>query len=744
MTITKPARLAAAALALAFAATAAFAQAPAPAQSGAQVKPASAKPAAQKAPRYFEKLAYPKLNDIKVPEVVQETLPNGLRLLLVEDHQFPMIQFRAVVRGGRLAEPKGKAGLAELFGEVQRTGGVKSMSGDKVDEFLERIGASIETNVDEAYCLATAKTLTEHLDKVLPLYAEFLIEPAFSQDKVDLAKTQLKGEIARRNDQVMQVAIREYLKLVYGKESPYARQFEYDDIEGLTRDDLVAMHTLCFYPDQTILAVWGDFKVPEMKEKLAKAFEKWPKGRGKTEFPEPFVFPPAPSVNYVNKTDVEQAFILLGHLSLRMDDPDYPAVIVLNDILGAGMSSRIFKEVREKRGLAYAAGGAIAPAYDHPGAVYVFSSTKPATMSQALSVIIEEIQKIQKEPVTDAEMKMAKEGYLNSYAFQFDSTAKVVQRMQTYLFYGYPLDFNKTLRDKVEKVTKDDVMKAAQKHLLPDALTILAIGKQEEWDKPLSTFGEVTTIDITIPEPKPKEVIPEATPEALAKGKQLLVAAARAAGEKALLDLKDMTSEGVTNAKTPMGEFELKGSSVFVLPDRLYTKMTTPMGDMVQVLDKKKAWMSAGGETRDLPGGLAGDMEKALWSRHGALLVLQAALQDKVKAQALGEVKFENKDAQDVLVTLPSGALRVYLSADGKEVLGVKRRGRTQSGPGDVIEVFTGYQAVQGLRVPFETRQDMNGETVATLKATSFKLNAGFSADLFAKPASTGEADKEE
>lgn len=195
MKIPRLATLSAAALALALAALTAFAQAPAPVQPAAPQGAAKEKAGPAKAPRYLEKLAYPKLHDIKRPEVVQETLPNGLKLLLVEDHDLPEIQFRAIVKGGRLAEPKEKPGLTELFGEVQRTGGTQSMSGDKVDEFLERIGASVETDVEESFGVVSGKCLTETLDKVLPLYAEFLMAPGFSQDKIDLAKTHMKGEI---------------------------------------------------------------------------------------------------------------------------------------------------------------------------------------------------------------------------------------------------------------------------------------------------------------------------------------------------------------------------------------------------------------------------------------------------------------------------------------------------------------------------------------------------------------------
>jgi zinc protease len=735
MRVRKTFGTAAAALAMALAAGAAFAQQAAPAKEAPKA-PAAAPAAAQpqaKTQRYFEKLAYPKLNDIKEPQVVQETLPNGMRLLLVEDHQLPQIQFRAVVRGGAVAEPKALNGLTQLFGEVQRTGGVKSMPGDKVDELLERIGASIETGMETSYGTVTAKTLTETLDQVLPLYAEFLMAPAFSQDKIDLAKTHMMSMISRRNDEVFGVAFREFQQLIYGKGSPYAKQVEYDDVDKLTREDLLGFYAAYYRPDETILAVWGDFKTPEMKEKVAKAFADWKAAGPKPQITLPAVPPPAPSVNYVEKKDVEQAFILLGHLGVKMDDPDYPAIVVMNDILGSGMSSRIFKEVREKRGLAYSAGGALVPAYDHPGAFYVFASTKPATMSQALTIIQGEIRKIREGLVTDAEMKLAKDGYLNSYAFQFDSTGKILQRLQTYLFYGYPLDFNKTLRNAVEKVTKEDVLRVAKKDLNPDALAILAVGRQEQWDKPLSIFGKVNVIDITIPEPKPKEVIPDPTPETLARGKDLLTKAAKAAGDKALAGLKTIESVGSSTIKTAMGDMEIQGKGLFVLPDRLYNEMNTPMGAMVQVVAGEKAWMKMGDRSRDITGAGLDEMQKALWTEAGCVRLLKAALEGKVEAQALGPKKFEDQDAEVVLVRA-AGNLKIFLSPDGTKVLGSSRMAKTKEGPAEMVEAYGAFAPVSGLNLPFQTVQKAKGEVQSTSKLTSLKLNVPADEALFTPP----------
>ncbi len=727
---------AAAALLCGMAAVSSAAQekAPAPAPK-ATAAPATKAPAKT----YVDKLTYPKLHPITMPQVVRETLPNGMRLILIEDHELPLVSMRALIKGGKVAEPASKPALCALFGEVQRTGGVKTMTGDQVDDFLERIGASIETNVGDTYGVVSAKTLTEQLDKVLPLFAEFLEEPAFAQDKIDLAKTHLNGMISRRNDEVMGIARREFLQLVYGAKSPFAREYEYDDVDALTRADLLGYQKALYRPDNVILAVWGDFKAPEMKQKLAEAFKGWQASGPAPVFTEPAVPQPKPSINYVEKTDQEQTTVLLGELGLRLDDPDYPAINMMSEILGGSMSSRIFTQVRTLKGLAYGAGGYMVPAYDHPGAFYFYTATKPHSTAEAIATILDEIKKIRQEPVTDEELKKAKDGYLNTYAFEFDSTDKIAGRLATYELYGYPADFNVKLRDAIEKVTKDDVLKAAQKHLNPDVLTVLAVGVASKFDKPLSTFGPVNTIDITIPEPKPKEIIPEATAETLKAGTDVLLMAAKAAGEPALRGLKNMASEGATTIKTPMGEMELKGSATFVLPARLYNSITTPMGAMVQVVDGDKGWMTMGPNVRDLPGSAVAEMKRGLYTEAGCALLLQQALEGKLQGQLIGKTQFEGKDANDVLVKIGDGALRVYVAADGT-VLGTRQRAQTQEGPADVIEVFSAFTPVSGLKVPFESVQKVKGEVKSSSKLTSVKINPGFSEDLFKKP--SGEEKK--
>jgi len=224
------------------------------------------------------------------------------------------------------------------------------MTGDQMDEALDRIGAWVETGVHEAHGEVGGGSLVETVDTVLPVFAELLMAPAFAQDKIDLAKTHLRAVIARRNDDPFEISRREILKLVYGATSPYARQYEYEDVDRLTRDDLVAFHAAYYRPDATLLAVWGDFNAAEMKDRLARAFAGWTARGPAPAIVQPEVRPQTPSVNYIEKKDLEQSFLLAGQLGLRLDDPDYPAVSLMSDILGGGSwTSRIFKKVRTEK-----------------------------------------------------------------------------------------------------------------------------------------------------------------------------------------------------------------------------------------------------------------------------------------------------------------------------------------------------------------------------------------------------------
>ncbi len=452
---------------------------------------------AQKAPK--DAFAFGPLNPIKMPKVVRAELPNGLKLFLVEDPEYPTIDVYAMVRTGSVFVPAGKAGLAALTGQVLRTGGTQSRTGDQIDKELETLAATVETGVGQTSGSISVSVLKEDFDKALGILAEILTQPAFREDKLALAKMQQKSAISRRNDNIRGITFREFGRLLYGKDSPYARQAEYATIEAVTRQDLVDFYKTYFLPNNTLMAVWGDFKAADMVAKLKSVLGAWKKGK-------PSV-PPWPkvdyefnsTVNYIDKPDVNQTNVIMGHIGGLMNNPDLPALYLMNQILSF---ERMFKRVRTDEGLAYNVWGSYGASYVYPGSFSCGVQTKSQSTVYAIGIMLQELKKITEQEVTDAELAKAKDGYLNSYVFEFESKSQVVNRMMTLAYYGYPADFTEKLKQGVEKVTKADVLRVARKYIRPDKVQILVVGKKEDFDKPLSTLGPVNVIDIAIPAPK--------------------------------------------------------------------------------------------------------------------------------------------------------------------------------------------------------------------------------------------------
>ena len=183
-------------------------------------------------------------------------------------------------------------------------------------------------------------------------------------------------------------------------------------------------------------------------------------------------------------------------------DPDYFALIVMNRILGGGFTGRLFKNVRSREGLAYSVFGAYSANYDYPGEFYVGCQTKSESTVYAIRAMLREVEKIRESEVTDEELALAKDSFLNSFVFNFDTRGEVVNRLMTYEYYGYPADFLLQIKENVEKVSKADVIRVAKQHLQPDKVQILAVGRPQDFGDPMSSLGTVNEIDIAIPTPQ--------------------------------------------------------------------------------------------------------------------------------------------------------------------------------------------------------------------------------------------------
>jgi zinc protease len=453
-------------------------------------------------PSTWKQIPIPGLHEFKPQEPRRVELPNGMVLFLQEDHELPLINGVIRVRGGGRDEPAEKAGLSEIYGEVWRTGGTKSKTGDQLDDFLESRAAQVETADGEDSTSLSWSSLKGDFDEVFPQILDILEHPEFRQEKIDLAKKQLLSAIARRNDDVEEIAHRESAKLAYGADNPYAREPEPYTVAAVTRDDLRQWHKRTVVPNNMILGIVGDFDSAAMEKKLRQAFADLPRGE---PFPKSDIEfrTPQPGIYFIQKEDVNQSSITMVDLGTDRRSPDYYALVVMNELFGGGFASRLFSTIRTKLGLAYGVGGGVGTAFDHPGVIRFSMETKSGSTATAIDALRQQIQQLVKGGVTPQEVKRAKDTILNSFIFQFDSKEKVLAEQIRYGFYGYPPDFLERFRAGIEKVTPADVERVARKYVHPDRLSILVVGNDKEFDRNLSTFGKVIPIDISIPAKKP-------------------------------------------------------------------------------------------------------------------------------------------------------------------------------------------------------------------------------------------------
>lgn len=470
--------------------------------SSVQVQPSAAQ--AQSATAPWRQIAIPPLPPFHPNKPKRIELANGMVILLQEDHELPLIDAVARIHGGSRSEPASKVGLVDLYGEVWRTGGTKTQTGDQLDDFLEIRAAKVETDGNSDSTTISLSCLKADFDDVFKAFSELLRSPEFRAEKLDLAQKEAFDAISRRNDEASGIAAREAAKLAYGATNPYARQPEYASIAAITRQDLLEWHQTYVHPNNIVFGIVGDFDSAAMEAKLRQAFDEWAKGPIWKK-PEIKFQPAAAGYYQVSKSDVNQSSIHMVGLGITRNNPDYFAVEVLNEAFGGGFSSRLFRNIRTAQGLAYHVGGGIGSRFDHPGMLQLSMGTKSGTTIQSIQALYAQIDDLTAHPIVEDEIKRAKDSILNSFIFNLDSPEKLLREQMAYAYYGYPADFLDRYRAGIEKVEAADVARVAAKYLHKNQLAVLVVGNPAEFDKPVSSLGPVKEIDIAIP-PPPRSV----------------------------------------------------------------------------------------------------------------------------------------------------------------------------------------------------------------------------------------------
>lgn len=446
-------------------------------------------------------LKYPTLTyDPPDPQDFRTEYANGLRAYVQEDHSLPLFNISALINFGDLYVPKNKKGLASVMSQTYIKGGTKTREGGDIEDRLNFIGGSLNFRAGERTSTLSLSVLSEDIDEGLEFFFDVLKNPEFRKDSLDLAKASLIQSLRQANDNPGGVLSREYEYLLYG-DHPLTWQPTQATYEGISSGELKSIHAQYFFPENIILAVSGDFDSAALETKINAAVEGWEnKSLDIPEFSKDFP-EPEPGVYFIQQK-ISQGYINLGHLGLEEDNPDYFAVQVMNFILGGGsFTSRIVMKVRSDEGLSYSQGSRFSYRWGFPGTFSGYVQTKSSTVGYAISLILDEFNRIRSEPVLASEMDTAINYYVESFANSFQSPQSTMSTFADLEMTGRPLDYYQTYRDNISAVTIEKVQEVANTYIHPDKAVIVIVGDfepcnegGEDWPGPLDKLGQVHRI----------------------------------------------------------------------------------------------------------------------------------------------------------------------------------------------------------------------------------------------------------
>ena len=467
-------------------------------------------------PDHPSQLIYPELEyDPPQFKNYRHELEHGVVAFLVEDKSLPLVNVSVLVRVGDYLEPANKIGLAGAVGNQMRAGGTARWSAEEFDEEADFLAANLSAGIGGTSGSVRMNSLSKDLDQALGMLFDMLRRPRFQQDRLDLYKSQVLQQMERRNDRTSGIEAREWNRLLRGSDHFSNFSSTQSSISSITREDLQQFHSRYFQAANFIIAASGSFDSEDLKARLNRHLKEW-EGAGDRSpaVPRP-QHTPTPGVYLVDKPEVNQGRVSIGHLGSQRDNPDRFALDLMNDILGgSGFTSRITNRVRSDEGLAYTAGSSYSFGTYYEGVFRASFQSKNPSCAQAAAIVLEEIERIRREPVSEQELETVKTSAIEIFPRFFASASAVAATFANAELTHLDPNFWNTYRDNLRNVTREDIQRVARQYLDPSRLVILAVGKAEEMLAGDPDYPDYTLLKLdpdqkieTIPLPDPLTMV---------------------------------------------------------------------------------------------------------------------------------------------------------------------------------------------------------------------------------------------
>ncbi len=432
--------------------------------------------------------------EVRFPAFQQKTLGNGLRVVVIEQHEQPLVSLRLMLNAGKAYEPNGKAGLAEATASLL-TKGTPTRSAQKIAETINFVGGSVDASAGTEAGYASAAVTSDQLDLGFDLLSDAVLHPSFPQEELERWRKQALSGLQINQQDASYLATTAVTRLIFG-DYPYGRPGggTPESLAGLTRDDLVAFHQAHYIPNQTILAVVGDVQPADAFARAERAFGLWKQGTASSLPRQEAPAPGKTRVVVIDKPDAVQTEIRLGQLGIVYTDPSLFAAEVYNSVLGGSASARLYEEIRRKRGLSYGASSYFLPESQR-GFFQIATFTKTESTVDALGLAFDVLRGLQEKPVPEPELNAARTYITGAFPLEIETADGIASKVLEAMHFGLGREFLESYNDKIARIGPADVQRFARQTIHPESMTVVLVGNAAAFTDALKKkYGDVEVI----------------------------------------------------------------------------------------------------------------------------------------------------------------------------------------------------------------------------------------------------------
>src|ERR1700723_1145124 len=687
------------------------------------------------------------------PTAATKTLPNGLRVFVVTDHREPAVAARLVIlSAGTIQDPVGMPGVAAMTAGLL-TQGTAKRSAKEIAEAIDFVGGTLDAKAGRDATTVTLDVVKKDLGVGMDLLSDVVLHPSFRAEELDRQRQQLLSDLEVQYSDPNYLATLAFARTLYGS-SPYGmpEQGTPATVKKLQRQDFVKFHAANYAPNEALLGFAGDIS-PEDAFAIAETFfGGWPKVDATAAAP-----PEAPAaatashVWLIDKPDAVQTQIRVGRIAIRRADPDFLPLDVTNHIFGGSYNSRLNTEVRIKKGLTYGASSAFTP-HRYTGSLAVEPYTRTEATVDATKLVMDLLTGMSQGKISQKELNFARDYLAGVYPIESETAEQVADRAITVAAFDLPADYNQTYPLKIRATSLEQVQATARKYFTTSDLDIVLVGNVSAFREALKKefagaeiteipFGQVDVLspDLRAPNQAASAAAAPATPESLEQGKQILLAAAQAAGGDALQSVATLGFSENGTLHNPRGDRQLGVTWQVSYPDRSYGEVSLGPTTIVQVCDGTSSWLKFPDGIRDTTD-MISEFKRGITLFGGGWGLYQQALAGKITGQAIGEAEIAGKKMLGVAIDGAFGAIKLYFDPTTHLLAAARYQSATDHGASDNEQHWSDYRNVEGRQFAFTTDTYRDGVQLFESTVQAVQINPAVDEAQFAKPAASAPA----